>query len=49
MGDVGQGERDQRRMAGDVGRALGLGVTHQRADLQPVAGDGDPPELVERR
>jgi hypothetical protein len=33
VADVRHGERNQRRMFGDVGRALGLGVAGQRADL----------------
>src|SRR5712691_9801018 len=33
MADMGHGQGDERHMARDVGRALGLGVAHQRADL----------------
>ncbi len=33
MGDMGQGARDERRVAGDLRRAFGLRVAHQRADL----------------
>ena len=33
MADMRHGERDQRRMPGDLGGAFGLGVAGQRADL----------------
>src|SRR5579864_1094874 len=33
MGDVRQSARQKRRVLGDVALALGLGVAHQRADL----------------
>ena len=34
MRDVRERERDQRRMFGDLARAFGLGVAHQRADFE---------------
>jgi len=39
MTDVRHGERDKRRVACNVGRALGLGMPHQRADLDLPVGD----------
>src|SRR6266511_6073619 len=50
MADMRQRPGDQRGVAGDLGRALGLGVAHQRPDLDPpvVARDTvEPADAVE--
>ncbi len=44
VADMRHGERDQRRMAGDLGRALGLSMASQRSDLELAVLQRDPVE-----
>ena len=45
----GMRQRNQRRVPGDIGGALGLGVAGQRADLDLAVFDGDAAQARRRR